>query len=234
MTPYRFLIASALAHTLIATLCAGAAYAQFEAIPLAQSIPACKAGGSAAGNCIAAIEKKALQQSAGQVSRKAGQLQFHFKPKALTLVNNDADGKDYINYTYFGYDAKLQQHMVYVGFYEGDQYLAIHGKTGQQSKMVGYPVIAPDNLHFATMSVDMLAGFNPNAVEIWQVNGGDIKKLATIKGEKWGPDGIRWVKPDQLEVKKVCNNSDPQHQEIILQCGTVMIAPGKAGWGLLP
>jgi hypothetical protein len=228
MTPNRFLLACTLACTTLL------AHAQFESIPLGKSIPDCKAGGSAAGNCIAAIEKKALQQSAGMVSRKAGQLQFNFKPEALTLSNNDADNKDYINYTYFGYDATLQQHIVYVGFYEGDQYLAIHGTTGQQSKMRGYPAISPDKKHFATMSVDMIAGFNPNEVEIWQVNGGEIKKLASIKGEKWGPDGIRWVKPDRLEVKKVCNSPDPERQELILKCGTAFIAPGKAGWALLP
>lgn len=220
--------------TLLALGLAGSAQAQFSDIPQGKDIPACQAGGMAAGNCLDALEKKGLQQSAGKVTRKEGVLQFKFSPKPLVLSNNDNDGKDYINYTYLGYDARLQHHMLYVGFNQGDQYLAIHGKSAQQSVLRGYPVLAPDQQHFATMSVDMLAGFNPNVVEIWQMNGGEFKKLASIKGEKWGPDGLRWINPKLLEVKKVCNNPDPEHQEIILQCGIVMVAPGKDGWALQP
>lgn len=210
------------------------AHAQFSHLSIAQDIPACKAAGAALGECIDAIEKKALQQAAGKVVRKEGQLILNFGPGPQTLKNIDTDDKTYINYTYLGFEAKLQQHMMYVGFQQGDQFWAYPVKGGAPSKMAGYPLLAPDNLHFATMSVDMIAGFNPNLVEIWRVDGGNLNKVASFKGDKWGPDGLEWQDAATLVVKKVCNNPDPEHQEIILKCGTVKVNNGKAGWVLLP
>jgi hypothetical protein len=240
MTPARPL--SPLCSTLFTSLCATAlallpappAQAQFAGLPLAQGIPECLTGGLSAGKCLDEIEAKALRQSAGKVTRKEGQLRLQIKPKPLLLTNDDTEGQKFINYTYLGLDPLLKQHMLYIGFYEGDQYWAIHPGTGQISKMNGYPLLNPDGLHFATMSVDMLAGFNPNLVVIWQIDSGQFKKLAEIKGDKWGPDGIKWLAANQLEVKKVCASSDPAHSEQFAPCGALMIGSGKAGWGVLP
>ena len=222
---------AAISLTLLGSL---PAHAQFSHLAIAQDIPVCKQSGMGMGKCIDAIEKKAIGLSGGKVVRKEGVLELTLPAKVLTLKNNDSDGKDFIEYTYLGYEDGLRQHIVYVGFQQGDQYWAYHGKTGQQNKLTGYPLLAPDRQHFATMSVDMLAGFNPNLVEIWQVGGGQISKVGSFKGDKWGPDGIEWQGNGELLVKKVCNGPDPEHQEVIVPCGSIKIAKGKSGWAILP
>lgn len=210
------------------------AQAQFAGLPLAQGVPECLSGGLAAGQCLDLIEAKGFQQSAGKVARKEGQLTLHIQPKPLLLNNDDSEGPKYINYTYLGLDPHLKQHMLYVGFHQGDQFWAVDPVSSQISKMNGYPVFSPDRQHFATMSVDMLAGFNPNLVVVWQVVGSELKKLAEIKGDKWGPDGLNWHDAKRLEVKKVCASTDPEQPGNFAPCGAVLVGPGKAGWGLLP
>ncbi len=226
-----FPLFAAASLTLLATL---PAHAQFSHIGIGQDIPACKEGGMAMGKCIEGIEKKALALADGKVVRKEGVLEMSLPGKMVVLKNNDAEGKDFIDYTYLGYEETLRQHVVYVGFHQGDQFWTYHGKTGQQNKMHGYPLLAPDKQHFATWSVDMLAGFNPNLVEIWQVGGGQISKVASFKGDKWGPDGVEWQANGELLVKKVCNSTGGENQPPFVPCGSLKIANGKAGWAIVP
>lgn len=236
MKPHRSLLPCTLFAALFSTVFP--AHAQFAGLPLAQGTPECLEGGLSAGKCLDLIEAKGFQLSKGKVARKEGTLTLQIAPKTLVLTNIDTEGPTFINYTYLGLDPQLKQHMLYVGFQQGDQFWAVDPATSQISKMNGYPVPSPDGKHFATMSVDMLAGFNPNLVVLWQINGSEFKKLTEIKGDdkgnKWGPDGLKWLDAQRLEVKKVCPSADPEQPGNFAPCGAMLVGPGKAGWGVLP
>jgi hypothetical protein len=112
-------------------------------------------------------------------------------------------------YAYVGYVPSLSRHLVHVNLCESAEYLLISSDNGKGATLRGWPILSPDGKSVVATSVDLVAGFSPNGLEVWTLKGDALVK--ELRQElSWGAKDPRWLQSDVIEVTKVC--VDPNYQ----------------------
>ena len=152
-----------------------------------------------------AAERRAIAHAAGRVARAGGQLRLRLGAgRTVVLVDSIVDGGGHRHYLYRGRRAGLGVHVVELSYYEGGTHLVYHERTGQEETVPGPPLPSPDGRRFASASIDLEAGYDPNRLEIWRVEPSGLHRELVVDGEDaWGPDSVRWVSPSVVRFTRV-------------------------------
>jgi hypothetical protein len=181
--------------------------------------------------CARVIESSQVNAGASRHAvRKKESLVIRLNGKAAVLRDKGAaeegaaDGVEL--YSYIDYLSDMQLHVVHVQFYEGDTFLAIHQDSGQKSYPSGFPVVSPDLQRFVATSCDLVAGFDPNNIEIWRSNKGKLFLEWSQDIEGWGPRKAQWLASDRIRIEKECyDGNEDEHP-----CGTVELVREGGQW----
>jgi hypothetical protein len=91
-------------------------------------------------------------------------------------------------------------HGVEVTRYEGSEFLLVDAKTTNQTHLIGRPVLAPDGTRLAAASLDLVAGYNANGVQIWELlEQGPVLAWEVSGGMSWGASELRWMDDSTLD-----------------------------------
>jgi hypothetical protein len=123
--------------------------------------------------------------------------------RTIPLENDTAEADRFVRYQYYGFAEPLASHVVGVGFYEGGAFVLVSAKTGDQTQLQALPVVSPDGRRFATASLDLEAGYDPNGLQVWEVTEwGPRLEWGLAGGETWGASDAVWRSPAELEFTR--------------------------------
>jgi hypothetical protein len=91
-------------------------------------------------------------------------------------------------------------HGVRVSWPEARGYTLVNPRTGAQARLQARPLASPRGTRLATASLDLEAGFDPNALAILHPDGDTVAVAWETAPDQWGPDSIDWRGEDTLHV----------------------------------
>lgn len=140
-------------------------------------------------------------------------------------TNEDDDG--YKVYNYVNSCADMEYWLIFIGYYEGSEYLLVDKEDGRKIYIWGPPVVSPDKKCFITYSSDIEAGFTYNGIQLFEI----INRKAVLKWQKeintWGPDEVRWKDNNTLYIKKYSIDYSNSHSVQKYNFGAVKISELK-------
>jgi hypothetical protein len=138
-------------------------------------------------------ELSALKAAGGKVSRDRFQLRIQLPAGRTVVLRDDTTaGMPYIRHRYTAYLKRIRSHLIELRRYEGGSYLLVDDSTGIQTRIPGVPVISPNVKRFVSMSFDMGAGYDPNLIEVWNVEARKPRKEFSFESESLGPSDAAW------------------------------------------
>ena len=218
-------------------LLAPCAVASTELDYMVNKLPECAVNSQSETSCARAVERLQLVKNRKFATRTNDVLTVQTAKKQLKWVDDYSDSyQKFIVYSYLGFNPKLRVHVIHLNYYEGDAYMVIDHRTGQLAYPSGFPVWSPDGTHFLSVSQDMFASFNPNNVEIWELNSGKFVRLFNLEPE-WGPGVGKWIAPHTIQVEKFCYEDSTTllaNSATLTPCGTAKIHRSGRKWVLIP
>jgi hypothetical protein len=139
------------------------------------------------------------------VKRDSLKLTFHLRNGADSVLINDTteDWSGYIYYSYIESCNNIDYWLLGIDYYEGSQFLLLDREKGDKIWIWGKPVFSPDNKHFITYSCDLEAGYDPNGLELFEIdNKKAIHKWSKLIGD-WGPSEIRWKNDSIIYIEQM-------------------------------
>lgn len=155
-----------------------------------------------------------IAKAGGKVVRAGDSLVFSLENGGRhVIVNNHHDGDDFAQFTYQGFIPELQHWLVLNIGYEWSSYDLISAHNGTLIRTIGIPQFSPDKKHFITSNVDLVAQFNENGFELYEVRESGPVLVQQYFPEKWGPAKIKWKDANTFyaEIREV----DTQMEETI-------------------
>ncbi len=177
--------------------------------------------------CAQGIERQALSVER-DVVRSPGLLSIRTPGRTVRLADERDEqtvGYTTLVHSYLGRVGPARHHLVLRIHHEHSVHLLIHASSGRSAQMPAYPVASPDGRHFVVASEDLVAGFQPNVVEIWSASANAFRREAQFK-PSWGPRAAFWTGHSNLSVSKVC----PRPMEEPAPCGSARIVLDKGRW----
>lgn len=90
-----------------------------------------------------------------------------------------------------------------VSYYEGAGMSLLNKDNGEKINVWGVPTFSPDKSHFVTYSMDVVAGYQPNGIQLFEVNDGKATLVWKFEvSEEWGPENVRWIDNETIAIQK--------------------------------
>jgi hypothetical protein len=150
-------------------------------------------------DCARAVEARQLPASE-RVARRGDTLLIALGG-GDTLRLADRDTGRPASREYHSFQARWPDHglvLVQKQYYEGSEFLLIAEGTGDVTRLPDWPILSPDGDRFAVLSLDLVAGYGPNTLQLWAFEDGEPKREWETEPSQWGPRDGRWLSPDTL------------------------------------
>lgn len=191
-------------------------------------------------DCARAIEEHRLAETE-RVTRRGDTLGLALAAgDTARYVDRTGDAADVIYYSYQDYWRDPGWYVVQVQYYEGSEYLLVDDRTGAETRIPNWPLRSPDGRRFAVLSLDLLAGYGPNTLQIWSVDEGEPTLEWETEPRQWGPTAGRWAGAETLELTQrgYCDQLGGEGRDmcdrrarVIHRGGSWGIEPGEIGDG---
>jgi hypothetical protein len=180
--------------------------------PDMQDTETCSAEYTAALRCQSRIEARRMAATRGLAARSRDTLLIRGTGgDTLRLVNVTSAPDRTIDYRYDRYLSDIGSHLVKLSYYEGGSWILVDARTTGQTQLIGPPVVSPRRTRFAAASLDLLAGYNPNGVQVWRL-GEEAPRLewGIDGGNQWGAAALKWVSEDALDFTRYNQANTPE------------------------
>jgi hypothetical protein len=152
-------------------------------------------------DCARAIERAQLPRYAQDVTRQDGNLKLTLKT-GKTLVLKDTPGVSGMSYSFRDYLPNLGYFLVHVQLWEGEGYMLVNDRTGKKYHLDDLPIISPDRTRLVTLSYDLDARYNPNAIKVWRLSPEKLVLEYSLEPKDWGPAGGAWLDHQTVSLTK--------------------------------
>jgi hypothetical protein len=163
---------------------------------LAAALAGCASPPPAGTPGVDAREDSLLAAQAPLVTRRADSLVVG----RVLFVDDTASADGWRRHAYDGPIERTPFHGVRVSLHEGRAYTLVNPSTGAQALLHARPVASPRGSRLATASLDLEAGFDPNALAILVPDGDSAAVVWHVEPDAWGPDSLAWRGNDTLHV----------------------------------
>lgn len=167
----------------------------YEKLPQSLKLPTVPSSAEEEATFDFAAEERLRLRSAGpMVQRKNTTLWLRpTRTKPLRFINNSSeDEASNIAYEYIASIPTIKQWLLAVRLYEGSYYLLVNQHTGRRTRVWSPPAVSPDARHFVCGNSDVLARYEPNGLQLWAVEDGNLRLLWERQTE-WGCTQPRWL-----------------------------------------
>jgi len=131
-------------------------------------------------------------------------------------------------YSFHGYLEPIGSFLIHVLLWEGDGYLLIDTQSGAQHWLDAPPLLSPNGQRFLTASMDVMAGYNPNRVQIYRVVTGSIELEWSLEPGDWGPAEAAWL--DNQTIRVVRSKLAPSFT--LYEAGTILLKYAEGMWSV--
>ncbi len=146
-------------------------------------------------DCAQIIERYQISKlnAGGQKNLVSKQLKLTLKDGKAKLLEDGLQKGPLFSFR--DYLSDLGYFIVHVQHYEGDAYLMVNDKTGTEYTLPGLPVLSPNKSKLVVASYDLLAGYNPNTIQVWKVGPNEMIREMALEPEPtdWGVSDVSWV-----------------------------------------
>lgn len=173
----------ALAAALVATLVAWPLHAAAASGqgPVLDRLEAACAGIDNAGECARAIEAShAGQATAARFRREGAVLQVVTARQVFRFRDGDNSDGD-VQHSYLAHLAPPGLHVLRRQYGEGNAFTVIGDADHAPHTVPGFPVLSPSATRFVSHSQAGESGYNPDLLEIWQVQQGRLRLEARLE-----------------------------------------------------
>jgi hypothetical protein len=150
--------------------------------------------------CADSVEAALLDRSDGLASRGGDTLTIRGRDGSRVALLSGFPPDSPLHFRYAGYFAGIEQHGVELARYEGGGYILIDAVSTQQTHTLGPPVPSPARTRIATASLDLIAGHDPNGIQVWSREAGYLRLEWDIRGgSSWGAANPNWLSENEIE-----------------------------------
>lgn len=122
--------------------------------------------------------------------------------KEIVFKDDTLESDSMVSYSYEAYYPDLKSWYIHADYWEESADMLIDCRTGEETGLLGEPVISPNKKYIATYSGDLVAGFMPNGLQLLEVHKNEIEPVFEIDTDKWEPSGVRWLNSNELIIKR--------------------------------
>jgi hypothetical protein len=153
-------------------------------------------------------ERLAVGPVSARVCRTSGTLRIQQRGgRPFRLTDTLVEGDRWRTYLYERFDSALRSHVVKASFYESGVVMLIPDSAGPVVALDDEPVLSPDLRRFAVASLDLEAGYQPNAIDVWRIVDTGAVREFRVEAEGWGPDSLTWSAPDSISFLRVSHDT---------------------------
>jgi hypothetical protein len=154
----------------------------------------------------------AAMAASGRVTRRGDTLVIQGTNGArLALGNASVPENERRVFRYTRFIPEIGMHLVEIGLYEGGAWLLVNARTTDQTHVLGRPVVSPGRTRFAAAGLDLVAGYDPNGVQVWRITEhGPQQEWGIDGGDQWGVSGLAWEGEDVLYFTRHDPTPDPE------------------------
>lgn len=150
-------------------------------------------------HCAQAVEKVQLPKYRQWAAREPGRLKLTLKSGEMVILQ-DSEGEAGVHYSFRDYLQGLGYFLIHAQLWEGVAYVMVNDRTGTRYFLHDLPILAPNRQRLATLSMDLLAQYNPNAIQVWRISPADMTLEWSVELSDWGPAQGRWADNDTLNL----------------------------------
>ena len=160
--------------------------------------------------CGQVVEDHQLAAGPRAVSRSGDTLTVRLTAGATRTFVDTGTAAETVRYTYAGHLDEIDHHRVNVYFYEGSEVMLVHDETGRETRLPGSPVPSPDGARVAVGSFGGVAGYSPNALQVWRVTADGLEREWEVTPRDWGADNLSWQGPATLRFDRLSLCEPPE------------------------
>jgi hypothetical protein len=150
-------------------------------------------------DCARAIEGGQLPDADRAARRQDTLLLALVGGDTIRLVDRSGGHPDVVYHSYQDHWTDAGYFHVQRQFYEGAEHVLIDDSTGHDTPVPARPIRSPDGRRFAVLSLDLVAGYGPNTLQIWSLDGEVPEREWETRPDQWGPSEGRWADAETLE-----------------------------------
>lgn len=133
------------------------------------------------------------------------------------------------DYEFVDFYSDLGFYLVFVGYYEGEDYIMISDKDGKEYSVKDIPMLSPDRER--VVSISTCGAFCINGVFIWRiVDGGLVSELFYEPGEYARYSFIKWEDALTIELTKKIYSTERLCPEFDFMMVPVTLRLEEGGW----
>jgi hypothetical protein len=115
---------------------------------------------------------------------------------------------------------------------EGNAYILVDAATGVATDIDAVPVPSPDGSRFATASLDLIAGHDPNRFRIYRISPNGPVIEWSVEPKEWGPADPVWIDDSRIRFDRV--TADRRTAPISFRRSAAVLEGGADGWSIVP
>lgn len=116
-------------------------------------------------------------------------------PDTVRLVDqgSERNADEVVLYSYQDHWTRAGYFVIQKQYYEGSEFLLVNDSTGRRTALPDRPLRAPGAQRFAVLSLDLVAGYGPNVLQVWEMEDGRPARVWETEPSQWGPRSGRWA-----------------------------------------
>lgn len=156
-------------------------------------------------DCARTIERQQMselqtkEQSKNLVSR---QLKLNLANNQIKIIEESPIKGPFYSFREYFFD--LGYLVFHIQYFEGDAYSMISKESAKEFILPGIPIPSPDKKKVLSTSYDLVAGYNPNSIQVWRVSPTDMTREMALEPQpvNWGPSDAIWIDDQTIHFTK--------------------------------
>ncbi|HOU84570.1 MAG TPA: SH3 domain-containing protein [Spirochaetota bacterium] len=154
------------------------------------------------------LEKKILLEIGDKVERKEQVLKIRCSEKEIVFEDKKINTDSSVRYSLVHYYNNQKLFLIHVQYYEGSSYCLVDEKTGSKYVLWNEPIFSPDVKSFFCSSVDLVAQYTKNGIQVWTRGETGFDKVFEQE-LKWGAVSLAWKNDNEISMQRLdLNGSD--------------------------
>ncbi|MDR0776094.1 MAG: hypothetical protein LBE81_05590 [Azonexus sp.] len=138
---------------------------------------------------------------------------------------------DSYSHVLVGYYLDVNYWLVAIQYVEGSSYELLDGKNGKTTTVGGEALLSPDKARFVVANFDINAGWSPNILSVWRIEGEGLIREFSVEPDGWGATEMVWKNPSTVKFLKTFLPFE--HDEYATEAKRLVGRPASKGKGKL-
>jgi hypothetical protein len=155
-------------------------------------------------DCAQTIERHKLTElySSANKNLVSRQLKLNLKNKQTKLIEENPEKGPFYNFR--EYFKEIGYLVFHIQKFEGDAYSMISESSAKEFILPGVPILSPNAKKLIATSYDLIAGYDPNSIQVWRISATDMTREMTLDPEpvNWGPSDASWIDDQTIYFTK--------------------------------